>query len=201
MLRTNMEKETEKRKSRDGETGKERPRAMGIVEIASAALIVIGAIARYAPIAAQGIPVETARIETQVLTPHVHDDDDGAAAHHGTGDGGVTELSCEFGPPAFVADTVESWLTEEAPEDGSIGRWADKYYVVHSYSPYGAAVLNIQPGEWYMLDGRSHYVVGAITIAKSSTIGDVYAQTGSRNWTFIQTCVPGEDNNRVVYGR
>lgn len=104
--------------------------------------------------------------------------------------------------PVFSVNSVPSWWSEAAPDDGSFGVWAPNYYITHWWTPEGQAVLALQPGQSIVIDGNAYLIEGAIDFDRSKDVSDVYARIG-RNWVFVQTCIPNTDPPyvRIVYGR
>ena len=103
--------------------------------------------------------------------------------------------------PLFDSASVPSFDSEAAPDDGAVGLWAEGYYIVHSYAPEGQAVLSMQEGDAFEIDGVTHEVEGVLTISQFAQLGEVYEAAGSDRYTFLQTCVPDSDWVRVVYGK
>ena len=100
----------------------------------------------------------------------------------------------EFGPwtAAWEPDLTE------APEDGSLAEWDTLYYVTHSWSAFGQDILGMQPGDTVTVNEQTVLVEGIFDYPKESILNEIILLVGDA--TVFQTCVPGEDYNRIVYG-
>lgn len=89
---------------------------------------------------------------------------------------------------------------DSAPEDGSLGRWGDGYYLVHDWSDVGKRVLAMSPGDKVTVDGDTLIVAGTRDVPRSSTVGDVRNAYSEKFDVVIQTCLPDDESNmRIVY--
>lgn len=87
---------------------------------------------------------------------------------------------------------------EEGPPDGSLAEWDVDYYITHNWSSYGVDILDMQPGDTVTVNDVTIEVEGIFDYPKQSILDEVIALVGDA--TVLQTCVPGVDYNRIVYG-
>ncbi|MBQ9007419.1 MAG: hypothetical protein IJ092_13780 [Atopobiaceae bacterium] len=102
-------------------------------------------------------------------------------------------------PQAFGPWSAE-WNPDlvDAPSDGSLAEWDVCYYVTHSWSGYGLEILDMQPGDTVTINDQTILIEGIFDYPKQSILDEIIVLVGDA--TVFQTCVPGADYNRIVYG-
>ena len=100
-----------------------------------------------------------------------------------------------FGPWQARAE----YGTPEAAADGALTEWADNYYITHEWSDYGIQILHMIPGDTVTVNGHTFVVEGAFEYPKKSFLNEV-RQVTDETAIILQTCVPNQDRNRIVFG-
>lgn len=113
----------------------------------------------------------------------------------------ITELTfpdtevATFGPWKAVPD----YGAADAKADGSLTEWAENYYITHDWSDYGKQILTMIPGDTVTVNGHTFVVEGVFEYPKASFLNEVRQITGD-DTIILQTCVPNQDRNRIVFG-
>lgn len=85
---------------------------------------------------------------------------------------------------------------EEAPFDGSLGKWAPGHYAAHDWSECGQAISALAPGDAVEVDGELLVAESATVFPADATAGEVRRQLGD-DPVLLQTC-SGEQHVVVV---
>lgn len=91
---------------------------------------------------------------------------------------------------------VNSYMSSSAPADGSIGLWADGWFIVHNYTPNGE-MLQSEP-EMIELDGRI-YRLSDTWVSGDGLSQEEVARIRANNGVTFQTCLSDSTNLMVHY--
>jgi len=89
--------------------------------------------------------------------------------------------------PLYVWNSVESFLTNEAPNYDAIGFWFYHHYIAHSWTSYGQAILALEEGDVLSIDGHMLRVDSFYYGPKGQKAHEVYDIVGRDAW-MLQTC-------------
>lgn len=113
----------------------------------------------------------------------------------------ITELTFpDEKPVAFGPWTAQpDYGATDARDDGSLTEWAENYYITHDWSDYGKQILSMIPGDTVTVNEHTFVVEGAFEYPKKSFLNEV-RQVTDETAIILQTCVPNQDRNRIVFG-
>ena len=92
----------------------------------------------------------------------------------------------------------DDYWAASAPSDGSLAKWADDYYISHSWSRYGEAIHALEVGDRLIVNGDEVVIEGYFDVPDLTYYDEVMDRVG-QNKVVFQTCNPGETTH-VVYG-
>ncbi len=105
------------------------------------------------------------------------------------------KANATYGPWTAPAD----FGATDARADGSITEWADHYYITHDWSEFGQQILGMRPGDRVTINGTTMVVQGILDYPKDSFYEEI-TRIADNATLILQTCIPGEDYNRIVFG-
>ncbi len=91
---------------------------------------------------------------------------------------------------------VPAWGAASAPEDGSIGIWADGWFIAHSHMPNGDKIASLP--QYVEVDGQV-YEMRDTWISTDHVDTDAIARARANNGIVFQTCITDETNRMVHY--
>ena len=100
---------------------------------------------------------------------------------------------CEF---EWEAET--DFYAPEAPSSGRLSEWEEDYFITHSWSVYGKALLCMEAGDIIVINGERCIVDGYFDISKGGYDTDVRYFAGDDSHVF-QTCIPDTEYNHIVF--
>ena len=104
-------------------------------------------------------------------------------------------------PDAVVFDfgfPRQAYLDYGAHDDGSIVEWMPGYYVAHSWSDYGKAILGLREGDEVLVSGERLRVSGIHSVGRDVDYEEVRLSFVGTDTVCLQTCLDGTADNRVV---
>jgi len=113
----------------------------------------------------------------------------------------ITKLTFPDREPATFGPWTarKDFATADAAADGSLTEWADDYFITHDWSPIGSQILTMMPGDVVFVNDLAFVVEEAFEYPKASYLNEVRAVCGE-DTIILQTCVPAQDRNRIVFG-
>ena len=90
---------------------------------------------------------------------------------------------------------LPAWNAAAAPADGSIGIWADGWFIAHSHMPNGDKIASLP--QYVEVDGQV-YELRDTWISTDHVDTDTIARARANNGIVFQTCIT-DDTNRMVH--
>lgn len=102
----------------------------------------------------------------------------------------------EFAEGPWHVDYVPCWGSNSAPVDGSVGLWADGWFIAHSHMPNGDMIAS-QPA-YVEVDGQI-YALKDSWVSDDYVTTDEVARARANNGIVFQTCITDTTNRLVHY--
>lgn len=102
----------------------------------------------------------------------------------------------EFAEGPWHVDYVPCWGSNSAPADGSIGIWADGWFIAHSGTINGKIIASAPS---YIEVDSQVYVLADLWITGDSISAEEVARARANNGIVFQTCITDSENYLVHY--